>query len=91
MKELTWEPILLNLTEALGEIRGLHRLLHFLQFRELPEEDNPSLDNADYVRSLMGAIIGDVVGSRWEFGGCKTKDFRYLLKIDDLSNLMTSL
>ena len=30
------------------------------------------------VRSLMGAIVGDVVGSRWEFGGCKTKDFPFL-------------
>lgn len=29
-------------------------------------------------RSLMGAIVGDVVGSRWEFGGCKTKNFPFL-------------
>ena len=33
---------------------------------------------AGNVRSLMGAIVGDVVGSRWEFGGCKTKDFVFL-------------
>ena len=52
MKELTWKPILSNLTEALGEIRGLHRLLHFLQFRELPEEDNLSPNNADYIAGL---------------------------------------
>ena len=30
------------------------------------------------VRSLLGAIVGDVVGSRWEFGGCKTKEFPFL-------------
>ena len=52
MKELTWKPILSNLTEALGEIRGLHRLLHFLQFGELPEEDHPSLDDANYIAGL---------------------------------------
>lgn len=52
MKELTWKPILSNLTEARGEIRGLHRLLHFLQFRELPEEDNLSPNNADYIAGL---------------------------------------
>ena len=42
MKELTWKPILSNLTEALGEIRDLHERLHFLQFGELPEEEEPS-------------------------------------------------
>ena len=41
-----------NLTEALGEIRDLHRLLHFLQFRELPEEGNLSPNNADYIARL---------------------------------------
>ena len=29
-------------------------------------------------RSMIGAIVGDVVGSRWEFGGCKSKDFVFL-------------
>lgn len=29
-------------------------------------------------RSMIGAIVGDVVGSRWEFGGCKTKEFVFL-------------
>lgn len=52
MKELIWKPILSNLREALGEIRGLHRLLHFLQFGELPEEDHPSLDDANYIAGL---------------------------------------
>ena len=52
MKELTWKPILSNLTEALGEIRGLHRLLHFLEFKEVPEEDNPSPDDADLMAWL---------------------------------------
>ena len=42
MKELTWKPILFNLTEARGEIRDIHCRLHFLQFGELPEEEEPS-------------------------------------------------
>lgn len=46
MKELTWKPILSNLTEALGEIRDLHERLHFLQFGELPEEEEPSPGDA---------------------------------------------
>ena len=27
---------------------------------------------------MIGAIVGDIVGSRWEFGGCKSKDFQFL-------------
>lgn len=27
---------------------------------------------------MYGAIIGDIIGSRWEFRGCKTKDFELL-------------
>jgi len=46
MKELTWKPILSNLTEALGEIRDIHCRLHFLQFGELPEEEEPSPGDA---------------------------------------------
>ena len=26
-------------------------------------------------KTIVGAMAGDIVGSRWEFGGCKTKDF----------------
>lgn len=29
----------------------------------------------DVKKTIVGAITGDIVGSRWEFGGCKTKDF----------------
>ena len=46
MKELTWKPILFNLTEARGEIRDIHCRLHFLQFGELPEEEEPSPGDA---------------------------------------------
>ncbi len=46
MKELTWKPILFNLTEAFGEIRSIHCRLHFLQFRELPEKEDPSPGDA---------------------------------------------
>lgn len=46
MKELTWKPILFNLTEAFGEIRSIHCRLHFLQFGELPEEEDPSPGDA---------------------------------------------
>ena len=42
MKELTWKPILSNLTEAFGEIRSIHCRLHFLQFRELPGKEEPT-------------------------------------------------
>lgn len=55
MKELTWKPILSNLTEALGEIRDLHCRLHFLQFGELPEEEEPSPgddSDAEYIAYL---------------------------------------
>ena len=27
------------------------------------------------LKSIIGAITGDIVGSRWEFGGCKTNEF----------------
>ena len=46
MKELTWKPILFNLKEAFGEIRDIHCRLHFLQFGELPEEEEPSPGDA---------------------------------------------
>lgn len=46
MKELTWKPILFNLTEAFGEIRSIHCRLHFLQFGELPEKEDPSPGDA---------------------------------------------
>ena len=55
MKELTWKPILFNLTEAHGEIRGLHCRSHFLQFGELPEEEEPSpgdVRDAKYIAYL---------------------------------------
>jgi len=32
----------------------------------------------EVMRSMIGAITGDVVGSRWELGGCKEKDFQFL-------------
>ena len=38
MKALTWKPIMSNLTEANGELRELHWRLHYLVFRELPED-----------------------------------------------------
>ena len=38
MRTLTWKPILSNLTEASGELRKLHWRLHYIQFRELPED-----------------------------------------------------
>ena len=41
MKELTWKPVLSNLTEALGELDDLHQCLHFLSFGELPEDNPP--------------------------------------------------
>lgn len=46
MKELTWKPILSNLKEARGEIRDIHERLHFLQFGELPEKEEPSPGDA---------------------------------------------
>ena len=46
MKELTWKPILFNLTEAFGEIRSIHCRLHFLQFGELPGKEDPSPGDA---------------------------------------------
>ena len=46
MKELTWKPILFNLTEARGEIRDIHERLHFLEFGKLPEEEEPSPGDA---------------------------------------------
>ena len=55
MKELTWKPILSNLKEARGEIRDLHCRLHFLQFGELPEEEEPSPGDAmdpEYIADL---------------------------------------
>ena len=55
MKELTWKPILFNLTEARGEIRDIHCRLHFLQFGELPEEEEPSPgddSDAEYIAYL---------------------------------------
>ena len=55
MKELTWKPILFNLTEAFGEIRSIHCRLHFLQFGELPEEEEPSPGDdgdAEYIAYL---------------------------------------
>ena len=55
MKELTWKPILSNLTEAFGEIRSIHCRLHFLQFGELPEEEEPSpgdARDAEYIADL---------------------------------------
>ena len=27
---------------------------------------------------MLGAILGDIVGSRWEFNSIKTKDFPFL-------------
>ena len=48
MKALTWKPILSNLTEANGELRKLHWRLHYLVFRELPE-DCPKRADASYV------------------------------------------
>ena len=38
MKALTWKPILSNLAEANGELRILLWRLHYLTFRELPED-----------------------------------------------------
>ena len=48
MKALTWKPILSNLTEANGELRNLLWRLHYLVFRELPE-DCPKHADASYV------------------------------------------
>ena len=48
MKALTWKPILSNLTEANGELRNLLWRLHYLVFRELPE-DCPERADASYV------------------------------------------
>ena len=50
MKELTWKPILFNLTEARGELFSTYERLYFLQFGELPEDYGEA---SDYIANLQ--------------------------------------
>ena len=35
---------------------------------------------------MFGAIIGDIIGSPYEYGGIKTKDFRLFLRISTFTD-----
>ena len=58
MKALTWKPILSNLTEANGELRKLHWRLHYLVFRELPE-DCPKHADASFFKGNGLRLLQD--------------------------------
>ena len=53
MKELTWKPILSNLTEARGELLSLCEYLYFLDFGELPEDCHWIGECSDYIAYLQ--------------------------------------
>ena len=50
MKELTWKPILSNLTEARGELFSTYERLYFLEFGKLPEDYGEA---SDYIADLQ--------------------------------------